>query len=85
MNALTPPSRADVEAQLLGLIDGRITRDDATAWAMQWVAASDPEVDDQVVWEALNSLAGADAVSTDRPYLFQEIDFQAWLDDLRRG
>ena len=88
MTAVTtpaPPSRAEVEAQLLGLIEGRIRRDDATAWAMQWVAASDPGVDDAVVWEALNNLVGADAVSTDRPYLLQEIDFRVWLDELRRG
>ena len=85
MSAPAPPSRADVEAELLRLIDGRTTRDEATAWAMQWVAASDPGVDDEVVWNALNNLAGADAVSTDGPYLFQEIDFRAWLDELRRG
>ena len=77
------PSRAEVEAQLLALIDGQISRDDATSWAMQWVAAPEPGVDDEVVWNALNQLAGADAVSTDRPHLFEEIDFRAWLDELR--
>jgi len=80
-----PPSRAEVEEQLLGLIEGRISRDDATAWAMQWVAASDDGVHDAIIWEALNNLAGADAVSTDRPYLFAEVDFRAWLDELRRS
>jgi hypothetical protein len=85
VNTPAPPSRADVEAHLLGLIEGRISRDDATAWAMQWVAASDPGVDDAIIWEALNNLAGADAVSTDRPYLFAEVDFRAWLDELRQG
>jgi hypothetical protein len=74
-----------VEAQLRGLIEGRITRDDASAWAWQWVAAADPNVDDRVVWNALTNLVGADLISTDRPHLFMEIDFRAWLDELRRG
>lgn len=81
--ASLPPSRADLETQLVDLIEGAISRDAAAAWAMQWVSASDPGVDDAVVWNALNNLAGADAVSTDRPYLYEEIDFRAWLDELR--
>jgi hypothetical protein len=73
---LQPPSRADVEEHLLELIDGRITRAEATDWAMQWVAALDAGVEDSVGWDALNNLVGADAISTDRPYLYNEADFQ---------
>lgn len=87
MNGLAPPSpsRAEVEARLLDLISGRLGREEATAWAMQWVAASDPGVDDEVVWSGLNNLAGADAPSTDRPFLYEDVDFRAWLAELRRG
>jgi len=77
------PSRAEVEARLRELISGALGRDEATAWAMQWIAAATPGVDDPVVWRALGNLAGADAVSIDRPFLFEEIDFQAWLAELR--
>jgi hypothetical protein len=52
---------------------------------MQWIAAVTPGVDDPVVWRALDNLGGADAVSTDRPFLFEEVDFRAWLDELREG
>ena len=51
---------------------------------MQWVAAPDAAVDDPVVWDALNNLAGADAPSTDRDFLFGEDDFRAWLGELRQ-
>jgi hypothetical protein len=67
------------------LISGELGRDEAAAWAMPWVAAATPAVDDPVVWRALNNLAGADAVSTDRPFLFEEVDFRAWLAELREG
>ena len=52
---------------------------------MQWVFARDARVDDPAVWAALNNLQGADAPSTDRPYLYGEVDFQAWLDEVRGG
>lgn len=84
-SALPAPSRAEVEAQLLDLVAGRRTRDEVTSWAMQWVFARDARVDDPAVWAALNNLQGADAPSTDRPYLYGEVDFQAWLDEVRGG
>jgi hypothetical protein len=52
---------------------------------MQWVAADDPGVEDPVVWTGLDCLSGADAPTTDRPYLYQQVDFEAWRDALREG
>ena len=86
MDAPPPaPSRSEAEARILGLISGGVSRDAATAWATQWIAAGDPGVDDPVVWRALQNLSGADAVSTDRPFLFEEVDFRAWLEELGEG
>lgn len=53
------------------------------SWASAWLRA-EAHVDDQVVWNALNSLAMADLISSDRPYLYGRADFEAWLSDLRR-
>ena len=86
MDGVPPaPSRAEVEARVLDLIAGRFTRDETTQWAMQWVGAKDPRVDDDVVWRALNNLSGADAPSTDRPFLFEEADFRSWLAELQQA
>jgi hypothetical protein len=82
-SAPSPPSRSEVEQQIKGLIDGDVGRDAASAWAMQWVAAHDPGIDDPAVWRALNALAGADAPSTDREWLFVEADFYEWLADIQ--
>jgi hypothetical protein len=35
------PSREEVEERLLGVVEGRLSRDEADRWAMQWVAADD--------------------------------------------
>jgi hypothetical protein len=77
------PSREEVENQLLDLIGGAISREDASTWAEQW--ASDDEVEvDEGIWEALRRLHAADIPTTDRPYLYERIDFESWLSDLRR-
>ncbi len=81
-SGLPPPSREEVRAKLAALLSGDVTRDEATEWAWQWVAADEPGVSDKPTWTALNQLAGADAISLDRPFLFLEADFQSWLDEL---
>ena len=83
------PTRAQVEAVLLALVDGTIDPRDAAAWARPWAR---PEVDviDVGVWNALLELEGADepldpdaADTPDRELLYEGEDFRAWLDDLR--
>lgn len=77
-----PPSRTDVEDHLLDLISGDISRKEASDWARQWVITDGAEIEPQI-WEALRRLIAADMPSTDRPFLYERIDFQAWLADLR--
>jgi hypothetical protein len=78
-----PPSRDEVERKLLDLIEDRITREQASAWASPWVTAEDPGIDDKAVWDAVGALWGADGPTSDRPYLFGREDFEAWLTEFR--
>jgi hypothetical protein len=78
-----PPVPQEVETKLLDLIEGRCTREEAEDWALQWVAADDPEVEHDGVWEALMALAGAGLKTGPSAYLHGEADFSAWLDELR--
>jgi hypothetical protein len=80
-----PPTRADVRRRISALLDGSASRDEVSDWAMQWVDAENPGDIDEVVWSALNNLAGADAPTTDRRYLYDRPDFEAWLDEVRAG
>lgn len=77
-----PPSREDVENRLLDLIGGGISREEASNWARQWVVADGAEIESHI-WRALIQLLAADMISTDRPYLYEKSDFEAWLTDLR--
>jgi len=45
--------------------------------------AANPGIEDEAVWDAVSDLYRADAASTDRPYLFDRVDFEAWLATFR--
>jgi len=78
----TPPSADEVEQVLNAVVEGRMTREQASDWASPWVIG-DPSIEDKAVRDALDALAGADSPTTDRQYLFGQADFAAWLDDFR--
>lgn len=81
-HGLPLPKRVQVEAKLTDLINDRCTREQIADWAIHWVIMDDPPVDDWGVWEALSAMAGADTITTDRPYLFGKADFVDWLKQL---
>jgi hypothetical protein len=73
----------DVEKMHSDLLEGRVSRRQASDWAAQWVMANVPYVNDDRVWRALTHLVRADMLQTDRPYLYGERDFEAWLNEFR--
>lgn len=78
------PDRAEVEHKLVDLIEGRITRDEAHDWAIKiWINEDRIDVTDRPAWGTVGHLTGADAISTDRPFLYDKGDFQNWLAELR--
>ncbi len=81
MADMEPPTRPEIAAVLRGLIDGVRTRQSASACASDWVLG-DARISDPAVRETLEWLLMADMISTDRPFLFGDEDFRAWLDDL---
>jgi hypothetical protein len=54
------PTHADIEAVFLGLLDGRLTRDEVDRWASQWIATDDPDIRDSNTRWALEHLYGID-------------------------
>lgn len=76
MNA---PSRSEVLAKFLQLIEESASRKEVATWAQKWVIADNLPDMEQDVWEAVTFLAGVDLISTDRPYLFMKLDFECEL------
>lgn len=81
------PSIDDVEAKFVDLINGVITREEASEWATEYIIYDDPqiypEIENPVAWCAICKLSGADSISTDRLYLYGPEDFKIWLGEIR--
>jgi uncharacterized protein YceH (UPF0502 family) len=84
---VSPPTLSEVVEKLQQLVSGHISREEASDWASPWITRfcefefGDPKTD-RKIRNALDCLSGADTPSTDREYLFEKIDFEAWLQEL---
>lgn len=79
------PSHEDVRQKFLDILDGRISREDASTWANTWVVEEKAEVDDPVVWEALKALSGVDLRVNSTEYLHNEADIHRWLNPVEKA
>ncbi|MFJ1766451.1 hypothetical protein ACIOD2_39405 [Amycolatopsis sp. NPDC088138] len=70
---------------LLDLTEGRLTPEQASDWATPWLTEEAGEVHDDLVWDAIGALAGADMLVAPSTFLYGPLDFQAWLDDFDAG
>jgi len=81
------PTLTQVVQKLKQLASGEISREEASAWAWPWVTKFDEfKLDDRdadrKVKDGLTNLAIADTPTSDREYLFERIDFEAWLQNI---
>ena len=82
------PTFGEVVQKLKQLVANEISRQQASDWASPWIVKYDEiQFDanydlDRKIREALDCLASADLISTDRPYLYGQSDFEGWLHDL---
>jgi hypothetical protein len=53
-----------------------------SAWATKFVCDEHPRISDWVAWNTLKSLVGADARADPDEYIYHEVDFKKWQDDL---
>ena len=76
MNA---PFRSEIIEKLDHLIQQSESREEVATWAQKWVIADNPPEMERDIWEAIQFLASADIISTDRPYLYSVQDFEREL------
>ena len=66
------------------LIAEVISRSEASVWATPFFLNDDVRVDDDRIRNALEYLYIADAISTDRPFLYGIEDFREWREEISR-
>ncbi|QKV77586.1 hypothetical protein [Amycolatopsis sp. Hca4] len=74
------PTRDQVLHVLSDLAAGRLTAVEASDWAARWIG-SDVEVEDELVFDAIQHLYGADMPVAPGKFLYGPRDFRAWLAD----
>ncbi|MEV7552496.1 hypothetical protein AB0N89_23035 [Amycolatopsis sp. NPDC089917] len=61
------------------LASGALTRAEASDRARPWFVEDVHRVDDDLVWQTLDWVFGADLMTSPVEYLYGPVDFRAWL------
>lgn len=75
------PTREEVRTILRGLVSGEISPRQASDWATPWITEEAGDVEDELVWDTLDWLSGADIETDPGVYLYGQADFRRWLTD----
>jgi len=77
-----PLTREDLRQVLEKLMNNSTSRKKAASWALKYLQDDSCYSDDDVIEDVIVKLSAVDLISTDRPYLYTEVDFKAWLEEL---
>ncbi|WP_369142516.1 hypothetical protein [Streptomyces sp. R44] len=84
MDASHQPTLDEIEERFVGLVEGRLPREEADRWAGRWVVDDGLDWDD-VSWWALSLLHGIDLPADESgAYLHDDEQLRSWLAELRR-
>lgn len=77
------PTRQNVIAIIEQLRHGIISRDYVSKWAFSIIDDPDVFIPDKLLWNVIQNLGAVDLSAPDREYLYENIDFDDWLDSLK--
>ena len=85
MNQRALPQRSVVRSYLADLASGKSSRQEVADWAVQFILGDYDHlpVTDEVAWEMLSTLAGADIKDSPTSYLYDQEDFADWMEQLK--
>ncbi|MCC9021903.1 DNA-binding protein [Bacillus nakamurai] len=63
------------------ILNGQATREEVADWAGEYVAADDPVVEDEKVWEMLVYLCGFDLKDAPDSYLHTTEELRDWIQE----
>lgn len=78
------PARVEVERKILELLEGRVSREDVTAWSNRLLERTEGiGVTYSAAWSALSALVLCDGKQPDGSYMYNKASFRAWLEQLQ--
>lgn len=81
----TIPTREHIIDRLRDLVAGRRTREDVSAWATNFLCNDHPRISDMIAWDVLTSVGGADLRFDTDQYLYGNVDFNDWIEELLKN
>ncbi|EIF15266.1 MULTISPECIES: hypothetical protein [Bacillus] len=76
---MTEPTRAECLKKAGLILNGQAAREEVSDWACEYVAADDPAVEDETVWEMLVYLSGFDLKDSPDSYLHKLEELRDWM------
>ena len=77
---LKQPNTDQILEKLKLILEGKVTREEVSAWAERYVMQDEPEDIESIVWEFLVVVSGADLKDTPEEYLYVEQDIIDWIE-----
>lgn len=74
-----------IRIHLSRLVEGEISPEEASNWALSVMEQYTSESIDPKVWHALDQLAGADLLESPGNFLHDAKDFSKWYEDFSRS
>ncbi|MGP3780502.1 DNA-binding protein [Bacillus sp. 4A_MP3] len=65
------------------ILNGQAAREEVSDWACEYVAADDPAVEDETVWEMLVYLSGFDLKDSPDAYLHTIEELKDWMAEVK--
>lgn len=66
------------------ILNGQAEREEVSDWASEYVAADDPAVEDETVWEMLIYLSGFDLKDSPDSYLHTIEELRDWVQEYKQ-
>lgn len=76
------PNRDELIEKLDLLCASKISREALSEWAFKIIDEEQAPSEDKIEWQILKNIGSVDLPSSDRDYLYMEVDFLAWKEEL---
>ena len=75
------PSKQEMVSKLQKILNGELTREEVSNWAMLYIDNDKLEIDDLSVWDFLKKIGGIDVIEAPDVYLYGDEDLNKWISE----
>ncbi|ANE48685.1 DNA-binding protein [Paenibacillus swuensis] len=73
------PTKEEIIYKLNMILQGKLSREEVSDWASEYVMQDEPNIADEIVWDFLQVVSGVDIKDSPDEYLHVERDLEDWI------